>query len=548
MAKTVAIGAAELAEAAETPAVAPETAKRAEQLEALIVVNPKASGPYVQLAQLYQGAGRKDLAIAAYERFLQIEPGNTYIWQRLQILLGKVDPSRIAAPPAAEAIGVAATATRIRLALLVAVPALVLLAAGFLLFPIVFPSARPIVAGTYNTSTPVWSPDGKRLAFVADRGQGVALWIQDRKTDTSRELPGLDGFGWDSAVAWSADGLEIAYHGGVRDDDEWGQGIYVASARDGAARRVAMGSDPAWSPDGREIAFRCPPGRDEYRRAYETGKYPHGRMCVVNKITGDVTAVIDRETGVPAWQPKGDLIAFAVEDVPERTLDPADHDSGGEGSYGGGGDPASVAEDALSGGASNLLESNQGLQRSMEAHDREEKAQRKHGTESGTYFHAPSNIWVARADGTELRQLTSDGRSSDPVWSFDGKSLLFSHQPDGAAQPAVWRMDPDGGHRQALVAAEIGTYDPREVALSPDGKKVYFRSQVEGVNPAMAAMLTKADPTDLYVIPAGGSEIRRLENKHPFKGRFALSPDGKRIAYEMTTKDSGVVQLWWMSP
>jgi hypothetical protein len=54
------------------------------------------------------------------------------------------------------------------------------------------------------------------------------------------------------------------------------------------------------------------------------------------------------------------------------------------------------------------------------------------------------------------------------------------------------------------------------------------------------------------VAPAGGGAPRRLANKHSFKHRYAVSPDGKRIAYEVLEDvkmigGEGRSEIWVMS-
>jgi dipeptidyl aminopeptidase/acylaminoacyl peptidase len=62
---------------------------------------------------------------------------------------------------------------------------------------------------------PVWAPDGARLAFTVDRGEGVGVWVADARTGEARELPGLsvcDLLGGDAgggSVRWSRDGRSL---------------------------------------------------------------------------------------------------------------------------------------------------------------------------------------------------------------------------------------------------------------------------------------------------------------------------------------------------
>lgn len=95
---------------------------------------------------------------------------------------------------------------------------------------------------------PVWSPDGKWLAFIG------GVWLQDQKISlinlddkTTKELPVDQSF--IGSLAWSPDGTRIAYY-----SDE----IYAIDVNDGSTQQITSGdyaSFPSWSPDGQQIAF-----------------------------------------------------------------------------------------------------------------------------------------------------------------------------------------------------------------------------------------------------------------------------------------------------
>lgn len=49
---------------------------------------------------------------------------------------------------------------------------------------------------------PVWSPDGKKLAFVAAKPAGVVVVVEGKESEA---------FAWAAGLCWSADGKEVAY-------------------------------------------------------------------------------------------------------------------------------------------------------------------------------------------------------------------------------------------------------------------------------------------------------------------------------------------------
>jgi dipeptidyl aminopeptidase/acylaminoacyl peptidase len=82
-------------------------------------------------------------------------------------------------------------------------------------------------------------------------------------------------------------------------------------------------------------------------------------------------------------------------------------------------------------------------------------------------------IWVARTDGTDLRQLTRGEKDSAPHFSPDGRSLTFMRDVDGT--PQIFVLPLTGGEAHQLTHLSTGVSDP---VWSPDGKRIAFNSDV----------------------------------------------------------------------
>ncbi len=84
-------------------------------------------------------------------------------------------------------------------------------------------------------------------------------------------------------------------------------------------------------------------------------------------------------------------------------------------------------------------------------------------------------IWTLRPDGSHLRQMTT-GHHHDgsPVFSPDGKSLLFTSDRDGDTSQ-LYLMPVDGGEARKLTDFAVDLSDPR---WSPDGKWIAVSAKV----------------------------------------------------------------------
>ena len=173
-------------------------------------------------------------------------------------------------------------------------------------FDIAGKKLEQITSGSFEDSSPVWSPDGTKIAFVStrqgpdpDRHQNSDIFVVDAKAGAEpRQLTtylGADG----GRPSWSPDGQWIAYFQG----DETKYLAYdinklaIIPAGGGAPKVLTAALDRpvsgqiSWSPDGKTLTFTVGDDRAEYVGRTTTAggvveKLTTGRHTVSNVSLG----------------------------------------------------------------------------------------------------------------------------------------------------------------------------------------------------------------------------------------------------------------------
>ncbi len=108
---------------------------------------------------------------------------------------------------------------------------------------------RQLTDGAWSDSSPVWSPDGKRLAFLSDRSGSTQLHVMWADTRESLQLTRLERA--PGSITWSPDGRQIAYTSFVPDDSPI-LAVRLPEVPRGAqlARGAVIIDRPSWASDG----------------------------------------------------------------------------------------------------------------------------------------------------------------------------------------------------------------------------------------------------------------------------------------------------------
>ena len=134
-------------------------------------------------------------------------------------------------------------------------------------------TAHQITDHPADDHSPVWSPDGRHLAFLSDRGGTWALWTVAVKDGQPAAEPvrGKDGMQGARLAGWTKRGL--VYSQNPTTDDIYtvsvdpASGAPTGSPRLISYRRTGGNVTPAWSPDGKSFAFVSISSSEPDRRA-----------------------------------------------------------------------------------------------------------------------------------------------------------------------------------------------------------------------------------------------------------------------------------------
>jgi len=294
---------------------------------------------------------------------------------------------------------------------------------------------------------------GNRMAFTwaEEPGRNPDLYVKQIGDEALLRL--TDDAGGVYVPAWSPDGRYLAYRRLAQDRC----GLFVISSLGGPERQLVdcsiSRSGLAWSPDGHRLALTV----------LDTTLQPHG-LALFTMSTRAIDPLTHPEQPyqrdyMPAFSPDGRRLAFL------RSLS-----------------------------------------------------------------HDIADIYVVDVDGTDPpKRLTFDNRYVAGLrWSADGQGVLFSSNRAGNFK--LWRMPADGGEPEWLAA--VGAYDPGGFSVSAEGNYLAYEEWDYEIN-VYSLLLTAPDTPD---------SARRVVASTRWDYHPQVSPDGQRIAFG--SNRSGTFEVW----
>ena len=343
------------------------------------------------------------------------------------------------------------------------------------------------------------SPDGSSFVYQAGPDGHRDIFLRrvrgENPVNLTKDFPG-DNY----MPAFSPDGRSIAFR-----SEREGGGIFVMGATGESPRRLSdFGYEPAWSPDGKAIAVG---GRGSRGGGLVDG------LWVIEVATGAKRKLHERDARRPSWSPSGTRIAFHQRKAALVSF--------------------TLSTIPVSGGApTKVLDLPTSLP-SMPFWTRE-----------GIWFLSSGggvpNVWRVRVDEAtgmrigEAEPILNGPGSSFPSGTADGRRLLFTM---GSRTTTIDRYDFDTAHGKLIPephAVLTGPRDLRLAAVSPNG--------------GWLATVFFDDPgkQDIVLVRVSTGETRRLTDDTLREDFLEWAPDGSKLYFVVSPE--GTNEVWSIRP
>ncbi len=352
---------------------------------------------------------------------------------------------------------------------------------GIYVIPVSGGRERKVAEGGLGVS---WSPDSKTLAFAGLAPKSSGIVLLSLATGQRREITHPTPY-FDALPVFSHDGRRILF---TRDFGFSAREIFVSTVAGGTAKRLTFDRKPtygaAWTANGREIVFASNRG---------TGGESLWRVASKGGTPQRLSSTLEGAF-YPAISRQGDRLAY-TESFKDTNVYEYDGPGFGE----------RAAPSHFTGPKGLILSSRRDDSPSISPN----------GEQIAFVSNRTGNeeIWVSDRNGGHLVRLTffNGAGTGTPRWSPDGRSISFDSL--AAGNPDIYLIDAQGGSPRRLTTGPSGNF---MASWSPDGKWIYFKSDRSGSD-------------QIWKIPATGGTPIQLT--HGGASEAIASPDGQFVYF-----------------
>ncbi|MBX7103245.1 MAG: DPP IV N-terminal domain-containing protein [Gemmataceae bacterium] len=377
-------------------------------------------------------------------------------------------------------------------------------------------TARALTQNPARDSQPKFSPDGKEIAFISDRDGTPQVYVTSVNGGTPTRLTWhTAGFGLEG---WTPDGTQLLVR--ATRDHHWRHGErFFLIPRDGRAAEKALFDDYGLqgnlSPDGRKLLF-VREGTQWWRKGYHGSQA--AQVWMYDLDSGKFTQVCspDRGANWPMWKPDGKSCYVVSAKNGAFNIHECDPATGKDRQLTNFPDD-SVVQPTLSRDGSTMV-----FRHLFDFY------RLKPGSGG-----APEKITLeASGDRTtepvERRTLST---AQQVAFASDGLEIAFIAGGD------LWVMDTELREPKRITTSAEEERDP---VMSPDGKYLYFISDMHG-----ECNIWRAERADAakWWWQQTDFKLSRLTQDPAHKGQLKLSPDGKQLAFVRDRGDLVVMNV-----
>jgi tricorn protease len=382
--------------------------------------------------------------------------------------------------------------------------------------------ARPVTMHEAHDVYPVFSPDGRMIAFSSNRHGSYDVFVVPVQGGKPKRLT-FDSAN-DIVNGWSPDGKQILFASTRSIAFPPSYELYTVPVEGGRVRQItsAGGKEGAFSPQGNQIAYVRGPGT-WYRKGYRGSSNDDIWICNADGSHHRQLTTFLGQDYSPMWSPDGQFVYYVSEcaSTPAKPM------------------PANIMVQDAAG-------KTPPRQITFHTEDGVRKA-RISGNGEWMVYECGLDLWVVSTRAGHSRKLAIEVHADDKTNTE--RTVTFTRQASEFAVSAdekhvafvvhgqLFLMPISGGKATRLT--ESTAFD-HGIAWSPDSRKIIFSSDRSGQEDLY--LLESDDPEHSKLVEAQKFKVKRLTETPEAESGVSFSPNGKRVAFVRSGK------LWTMKP